>query len=142
MTILRFTITLRSHGTADPVVPDEPVPGAQLKAVMRASAVELLGSDDHAVIREVFDTGAWAWSDAQPMAASNGSGPSSRFSVALVGDLDRLSEADHVLVLRCSAGGAYGLGAGRRSALGWVAVTPDDGPVSEREIDRLLALRG
>jgi hypothetical protein len=53
-----------------------------------------------------------------------------------------MPEADHVLVLRCAAGGVHGLGAWRRRGLGWVGVTPDDGEISAAEVQRLLALAG
>ncbi len=70
--------------------------------------------------------------------------PAARFEVSRVGYLDAnvLPEADHVLVLRCAAGGVHGLGAWRRRGLGWAGITPDDGGISAADAGRLLALAG
>jgi hypothetical protein len=70
--------------------------------------------------------------------------PSARFAVTRTGYLDPelLPEADHVLVLRCAAGGVHGLGAWRRRGLGWAGITPDDGEITAAEAGRLLGLAG
>jgi hypothetical protein len=70
--------------------------------------------------------------------------PAARFEVSRMGLLDpaALPEADHVLVLRCAAAGVHGLGAWRRRGLGWVGITPEDGPVSPADVQRLLTLAG
>jgi hypothetical protein len=70
--------------------------------------------------------------------------PSARFEVTRTGYLDAgdLPEADHVLVLRCAAGGVHGLGAWRRRGLGWAGITPDEGDISEADVSRLLVLAG
>jgi hypothetical protein len=65
-----------------------------------------------------------------------------RFEVARIGLLDPAAERDHVLILRCAAAAVHGLGAWRRRGLGWVGVTPDDGPVTAADAERLLALAG
>jgi hypothetical protein len=81
MTVLSFTITFHSrfrvgaayakdgiHATVDP---DDALPADHLKGVMRASAVQLLGSPGHPAISEVFGSprtpSPWAWSHATPL---------------------------------------------------------------------------
>jgi hypothetical protein len=68
--------------------------------------------------------------------------PAARFQISRVGMLDAraLTEADHVLVLRCAAAAVHGLGAWRRRGLGWVGITPDDGDICAADVRRLLAL--
>jgi CRISPR/Cas system CSM-associated protein Csm3 (group 7 of RAMP superfamily) len=70
--------------------------------------------------------------------------PAARFEVSRTGFLDAktLTEDDHVLVLRCAAGGVQGLGAWRRRGLGWVGITPEGGRITAADVERLLALAG
>ena len=69
--------------------------------------------------------------------------PSARFEVSRSGMLTpgMLTQADHVLVLRCAAAGVHGLGAWRRRGLGWAGITPDDGTPTSEDVARILALR-
>lgn len=88
--------------------------------------------DTHSALKDHLVLGEQAWA------------PAARFEISRVGLLDAaaLTEADHVLVLRCAAAGVHGLGAWRRRGLGWVGITPDDGKVSAADVGRLLALAG
>jgi len=88
--------------------------------------------DTHSARKDQLVLGEQAWA------------PAAKFEVSRVGMLDvgALSEADHVLVLRCAAAGVHGLGAWRRRGLGWVGISPDDAPVSAADVERLLALAG
>jgi hypothetical protein len=88
--------------------------------------------DRHSALKDQLVLGEQAWA------------PAARFQVSRMGllDADALAEADHVLVLRCTAAAVHGLGAWRRRGLGWVGITPDDGEVSAAEVERLLALSG
>jgi len=36
----------------------------------------------------------------------------------------------------------HGLGAWRRRGLGWAGITPDDGPVTAADVQRMLTLAG
>jgi hypothetical protein len=84
----------------------------------------------HSAVKDHLVLGEQAWASA------------ARFQISRVGVLDAsvLTEADHVLVLRCAAAAVHGLGAWRRRGLGWVGITPDDGEVSAADVGRLLAL--
>jgi hypothetical protein len=149
---------------------EDPLPADSLKGVMRAAAAGLLGAG-HPAVSEVFGgRGApspWAWASAEPQApwqigrrsrvstsqsaqspalilGEDAWTPTARFDVMRAGLIPpgRRTEEDHVLILRCAASGVHGLGAWRRRGLGWVAITPDDGPVSADDISRLLSIRG
>jgi RAMP superfamily len=70
--------------------------------------------------------------------------PEARFTVTRAGIMPRapqgtLTEADHVLVLRCAAAGVHGLGAWRRRGLGWVGVTLEE-PVTAEDVRALRSL--
>ena len=69
--------------------------------------------------------------------------PEARFEVSRVGPVgpETMPEPDHVLILRCAAGGVHGLGAWRRRGLGWAGITPD-AEITKADVDRLLFLRG
>jgi hypothetical protein len=86
----------------------------------------------HSALKDQLVLGEQAWA------------PAARFEISRAGILDAgpLAEADHVLILRCAAAGVHGLGAWRRRGLGWAGITPDDGPVSAADVQRLLTLAG
>jgi hypothetical protein len=88
--------------------------------------------DKHSALKDQLVLGEQAWA------------PAARFEISRAGILEvgTLAEDDHVLILRCAAAGVHGLGAWRRRGLGWVGITPDDGPVSAADVQRLLALAG
>jgi hypothetical protein len=88
--------------------------------------------DKHSALKDQLVLGEQAWA------------PTARFEISRAGILDAqtLAEDDHVLILRCAAAAVHGLGAWRRRGLGWVGITPDDGPVSAADVQRLLALAG
>lgn len=71
--------------------------------------------------------------------------PTATFEVSRLGLFlsDGLTEADHILILRCAAAGVHGLGAWRRRGLGWVGITSNDGAVAvtAEDVARLLGLR-
>lgn len=68
--------------------------------------------------------------------------PAAHFTISRVGliPLDGLSERTHISLLRCAAAGVHGLGAWRRRGLGWVGISPDDGPVTAGDITVIRAL--
>jgi hypothetical protein len=181
MKALGFTVTFHSpfrvgtgyasDGVAAALDRGDPLPADHLKGIMRAAAVELLGTGHPAVV-EVFGSprtsSPWAWSSAVPSAdwdfterhrvaidaaahsakkealvlGEQAWAPTARFAVVCAGRVaseDR--EDEHVLILRCAAAGVHALGAWRRRGLGWVGITPDDGPVSAEDISRLLSIR-
>jgi hypothetical protein len=86
--------------------------------------------EKHSALKDQLVLGEQAWA------------PTARFEISRAGILDAetLPEADHALILRCAAAAVHGLGAWRRRGLGWVGITPDDGPVSAADVQRLLAL--
>lgn len=86
----------------------------------------------HSARKEALVLGEQAWA------------PSARFDIMRTGLIapEGRTEEDHALILRCAASGVHGLGAWRRRGLGWVGITPDDGPVSADDIRRLLSIRG
>ena len=146
---------------------DDPLPADHLKGVMRDAAAAVLGAR-HPKLAEVFGSAKkpspWAWSSAR-----TGDGEwhiSNNYRVEIDPDThsakkDHLvfgeqawprqaaftvtgpasPDEDHLLVLRCAAAAVHGLGAWRRRGLGWVGITPDDGPVTADETVALLALR-
>lgn len=150
--------------------PVDPLPADHLKGVMRAAAADLLGRDHQAVKAVFGTPQApspWAWSPATPTGGNWDSGrrhrvkighethaavkdhlvlgehawaSSARFEVTRSGQLTAEAEHDHVLLLRCAAAAVHGLGAWRRRGLGWVGITPEDGPVREAEVIWLLTL--
>jgi hypothetical protein len=65
-----------------------------------------------------------------------------RFEVVQAGALPADRADTHVLVLRCAATAVHSLGAWRRRGLGWVGITPEDGPVSAEDVAKLLVLTG
>ena len=81
MTVLVFTITFHSpfrvgaayakDGVHAAIDRDDPLPADHLKGVMRAAAVQLLGSPAHPAIGAVFGSprapSPWAWSHAVPL---------------------------------------------------------------------------
>jgi hypothetical protein len=90
----------------------------------------------HSARKEALVLGEQAWT------------PTARFEVVRAGMIvpgsraEEDAEDEHVLVLRCAAAGVHGLGAWRRRGLGWVGITPDDGPVTAEDVSRLLSIRG
>lgn len=68
--------------------------------------------------------------------------PSARFTITRIGLVNPggLPEATHIALLRCAAAGVHGLGAWRRRGLGWVGMTPEDAPVTARDITAIRAL--
>jgi hypothetical protein len=145
---------------------DDPLPADHLKGVMRDAAATLLGhrhprlgevfgsprapspwswssataddwnfgrnyrveidSDTHSAIKDHLVLGEHAWpATASFTVTKHGAGP----------------EDAHVLILRCAASAVHGLGAWRRRGLGWVGITPDDGPVTAGEAAAILAMR-
>jgi hypothetical protein len=181
MTTLGFTVTFHSpfrvgaayasDGVGAALDHDDPMPADHLKGIMRAAAVELLGTG-HPVVSEVFGShhapSPWAWSSAAPTANWDFSKrhrvaidddmhsarkealvlgeqawvPTAKFEVMRSGAIPEDRVEEHVLILRCAAAGVHGLGAWRRRGLGWVGITPDDRPVSAEDISRLLSIRG
>ena len=149
---------------------DDPLPADHLKGVMRAAAVGLLGREHPAVLEVFGTPGnpsPWAWSSATSASREWVTGrrhrveihpgkhaavkdhlvlgehawaAAAQFEVTRAGQLTGEAECDQVMILRCSAAAVHGLGAWRRRGLGWVGITPEDGPVSEAEVARLLAL--
>jgi hypothetical protein len=68
--------------------------------------------------------------------------PTARFIITKVAAIDGQNhEATHRALLRCAAAGVHALGGWRRRGLGWVGITPDDGPVTEDDIAVIQALR-
>lgn len=144
---------------------DDPLPADHLKGVMRDAAATLLGAR-HPKVGEVFGSprapSPWSWSGAAAddwnfgrnyrveidpgthsarkdhLVLGEQAWPASaRFTVAGPGS----PPGGHVLILRCAAAAVHGLGAWRRRGLGWVGVTPDDGPVTAAEAAALLTMK-
>lgn len=86
--------------------------------------------DRHAAVKDHLVLGEQAWPS------------SARFTTTHAGPLAGPTRQDHVLILRCAAAAVHGLGAWRRRGMGWVGITPDDGPVTAVEAERLLAISG
>jgi hypothetical protein len=66
-----------------------------------------------------------------------------QFTVTRVGALQpgqRLTEEDHVRILRCAAAAVHGLGAWRRRGLGWVGITLEDAEITGQDVLALQAL--
>jgi hypothetical protein len=146
---------------------DDPLPADHLKGVMRDAAAAVLGSR-HPVLGEVFGSPRtecpWAWSSAQVGDGDWHIGANYRVKIdpethsakndhlvfgeqawprqaafAVTGPASPGEE--HLLILRCAAAGVHNLGAWRRRGLGWVGITPDDGPVTADEVAALLVMR-
>lgn len=69
--------------------------------------------------------------------------PEARFAVTRVGMIPPdavIPETAHVSLLRCAAAGVHGLGGWRRRGLGWVGITPEDGPITSGDIETIQAL--
>jgi len=149
----------------------DPLPADSLKGVMRAAAVSLVGRTGlvERVFGTPATPSVWAWSgarlpegqtwqvgvrhrvsiDAQAHAARPDLlvtaervwAPQATFTVTRVGYLDPSAEADHLALLRVSAGAVHGLGGWRRRGLGWVQISPADAPVGSDDVDRVLQAR-
>jgi uncharacterized caspase-like protein len=87
--------------------------------------------EKHSAMKDHLVLGEQAWAEV------------ARFTVTRVGTPQsgqRLTEEDHVRILRCAAAAVHGLGAWRRRGLGWVGITPDDAEISSQEVLALQAL--
>lgn len=87
--------------------------------------------DKHSALKDHLVLGEQAWAE------------QARFTVSRDGFWQpgrRLSEDDHIRILRCAAAGVHALGAWRRRGLGWVGITPEDAEVTIQDVLALRAL--
>lgn len=149
----------------------DPLPADHLKGMMRAAARDLLclpAGTVGEVFGDYVTPSPWSWTSATPIGqdwdvvlrhrvtidAETSSAakdhlvrgeqawaPMARFQVHRVSALGEPALSRHVHVLRCAACSVHGLGSWRRRGLGWVGITPDDGPVSEADIAELMGAR-
>jgi hypothetical protein len=149
----------------------DPLPPDHIKGLMRAAAADLLALPA-AEVDEVFGSprtaAPWSWSSAHPdggwdfshrhrvaidpvshsalkdsiVLGEQAWAPQARFEIRQAGALTEEAAARHIRILRCAASAVHGLGAWRRRGLGWVSVTPEDGPVSADDVATLLAATG
>lgn len=93
-----------------------------------------IDAEHHSAVKDHLVVGEQAWAR------------EARFTVSKAGLIPGeppgggLPEDAHVTVLRCAAAGVHGLGGWRRRGLGWVGITPQDGPVTSEDIVALQAL--
>jgi hypothetical protein len=92
-----------------------------------------IDAERHSAVKDHLVVGEQAWARA------------ARFTVTRAGMIAAdagLQESVHVSLLRCSAAGVHGLGGWRRRGLGWVGITPEDGPVTAVDVETVQALTG
>jgi CRISPR/Cas system CSM-associated protein Csm3 (group 7 of RAMP superfamily) len=89
--------------------------------------------------RVAIDSGTHSARKDQLVRAEQAWTEEARFTVAQTGVLDSADEAIHILVLRCAAAGAHGLGGWRRRGLGWVGIAPD-APITAADVRALRAI--
>jgi hypothetical protein len=150
---------------------DDPLPADHLKGVMRDAGATLLGGGHPMlaeVFGSPRSASAWSWSRAviptgewnfgrnyrvkidpethsaakdQLVLGEQAWPDTAMFTVTRLGQRRDTRHDDHVLVLRCAAAAVHGLGAWRRRGLGWVGIAPDDAPVTDEDVARLIAIR-
>jgi|HubBroStandDraft_1064217.scaffolds.fasta_scaffold02874_8 hypothetical protein len=157
-------------GVDAPLDQHDPLPPDHLKGMMRAAATDVLNLPQARIGEVFGSTrtpSPWSWSSAAPpgkwdfsyrhrvridpdthsalkdhvVLGEQAWSSTARFEVSQAGAIQSdAAQRQHVLVLRCSAAAVHGLGAWRRRGLGWIGITPDDGPVTAADVTELRKL--